>query len=318
MAKRTPTEQEVLQYFEKYSNWGRWGKDDQLGTLNLITPAKRVQAAGLVREGVTVSCSRVLTTQITEDLIPPLHPQPLHFMIQSGEQFAEVPNRPGVLQTALDFFGLAFHNPTITHLDSVGHVFWNGKMYNGFSSATTTTTQGATVESVDLAKDGIVSRGVLLDIPRLRGAKWTEPDEDIHGDELAAAEEAQGIRVEAGDILLVRTGFLRRRNEEGPWDLTKERRAGGLHADTIPFLHERGVAALGRDGSDARGGYELVFNAIHQVGIVALGLWLIDYCNLEELASACDERQRWEFMLTLSPLRIEGGTGSPVNPTAIF
>ncbi len=319
MAPRIPSEDEVLGYFQKYSNWGRWGKEDQAGTLNLITPEKRVQAGALIKDGAAVSCSRLLTTEVTADTHPPHHPQPTHFIIQSGEQFAGVPSKPGVLQACLDYFGVPFHGPLITHLDAVGHVFWDGKMYNGFPSSSVTSVQGATVESVDVAKDGVVSRGVLLDIPRLRGVKWPEPGEDIYAEELEAAEAAQGVKVEPGDVLLVRTGFLRRRNEEGPWNTFRENRSAGMHANCIPFLHDRGVAVLGRDGSDARSPeYKTVFSAIHQVGIVALGLWLLDYCNLEELAAACEERQRWEFMFTMGPLRIQYGTGSPVNPIAVF
>jgi kynurenine formamidase len=319
MARKVPSEAEVLRYFQTYSNWGRWGEDDQLGTLNLITPEKRVQAARLVDDGATVSCSRLVSTEVTPESRPPLHPAPTHFIIKSGEQFANAPNPTTEIQAALDYFGVAFHSATITHLDSVGHVFWEGKMYNGFSSAMVTSAQGATIQSVDLAKDAGVTRGVLLDIPRLRGVDWPEPGDDIHGDELEAAERAQGVTVDPGDALLVRTGFMRRRNELGPWDTLADPLHAGMHASCIPFLHDRGVALLGRDGLDARGkAYKKVFSAIHQIGIVALGLWLIDNCDFEGLAEACAERDRWEFLFTMGPLRIEYGTGSPVNPIAVF
>jgi len=319
MPQTVPSEEEVLRYFEKYSNWGRWGKDDQAGTLNHITPEKRLQSAGLIKDGTTVSCARMLTTELSADTLPPMHPQPTHFMIQNGEQFADVPNQPGVLQAAMDYFGICFHNPLITHLDSIGHVFWDGKMYNGVSAAEVTSGQGAKVQSVDVAKEAVITKGVLLDLPRLKGVKWLGTDQNIHGEDLEEAEKAQGVRVEPGDVLLVRTGYLRRRNEEGPWNLFQEAKHGGMHATCIPFLHDRGVAVLGRDGSDARTPeYKTVFSAIHQVGIVAMGLWLIDYCNLEELATACEERGRWEFMFTMGPLRIQYATGSPVNPIAVL
>lgn len=313
-----PPESEVLTYFDRFSNWGRWGEDDQAGTLNLITTDKRREAARLVQEGHTVSLSKLLTTEIGDHIKPPLHPAPAHFMLQNGEQFHERGNEPYVLQTALDYFGVAFHSIDITHLDSVGHVFWDGKMYNGVDSNAVTAV-GATVQSVDVAKDGVVSRGVLLDIPRLRGVKWLEPGEKIHVDELEAAEKEAGIEVEPGDVLLVRTGSERKRREEGPWDAYIHGVAG-LSADCLEFVHSRGVSVLGSDGgSDAApSGYEVVFQPIHQVGLVAMGLWLLDFADLEGIAAACAERNRWEFFLSISPLRIEFGTGSPVNPIAVF
>ena len=317
-APAPPPEDEVLTYFERYSNWGRWGDDDQAGTLNLVTPAKRRQAAALVQDGETVSLSMLLTTDVDVDIKPPLFPQPTHFMLQNGEQFHLCGNAPYVMQTALDYFGVAFHNIGVTHLDSVGHVFWDGKMYNGVSSSAVTAV-GATVQSVDVAKDGIVSRGVLLDIPKLRGVPWLEPGEMIRPEELEAAERDAGIRVEPGDVLLIRTGTSRKRTEEGPWDMYVHGVAG-LSPDCIGFIRDRDVAVLGSDGGSdcSPNPYQLVFSPIHQIGLVSLGLWLIDFCNLDGVAAACEARGRWEFMLSLGALRIQYGTGSPVNPLAIF
>jgi kynurenine formamidase len=317
-AAHVPTEEEVLTYFDRFSNWGRWGADDQAGTLNFITAEKRLQAARLVQDGTTVSLAKLLTTDLSVDIKPPLFPAPTHFMLQNGEQFHQCGNEPYVLQTALDYFGVAFHNVAVTHLDAVGHVFWDGKMYNGVSSKSVSTI-GATVQSVDVAKDGIVSRGVLLDIPKLRGVKWLEPGDIIRVEELEAAEAAAGIRVEEGDVLFVRTGSARKRAEEGPWDMYVHGVAG-LGADCLEFIHSRGVAVLGSDGgSDAApSGYEVVFQPIHQVGLVAMGLWLVDFADLDPVAAACEARGRWEFMLSLGALRIQYGTGSPVNPIAIF
>lgn len=313
-----PTQEEVLTYFDRYRNWGRWGPDDQAGTLNHITADNRRQAAALVQDGVSVSMSKLLTTENSIDIKPPMFPAPTHFMLQSGMQFHQCGNEPYVLQTALDYFGVAFHNVAVTHLDSVGHVFWDGKMYNGVPSNAVTSV-GATVQSVDVAKDGIVSRGVLLDIPRQRGVKWLEPGEMIHVDELEAAEQAAGITVGTGDVLFIRTGAGRKRAEEGPWDMYVHGVAG-LSVDCLEFIHSRGVAVLGSDGgSDAfPNGYDLVFQPIHQIGLVAMGLWLIDFADLDGVAAACAQRERWEFMLALGALRIEFGTGSPVNPIAIF
>jgi hypothetical protein len=192
-----PSEEEVLTYFDRYSNWGRWGAEDQAGTLNLITAEKRVQASALIQDGATVSLSKLLTTELSSDIKPPLFPAPTHFMLQTGQQFDTCGNKPYVLQTALDYFGVAFHNVAVTHLDSVGHVFWDGKMYNGVPS-TAVTSDGATVQSVDVAKDGIVSRGVLLDIPRLRGVRWLEPGDIIGVEERSLRSNRIGVETQGG------------------------------------------------------------------------------------------------------------------------
>ena len=309
-----PTEAEVRGYTGNLSNWGRWGPEDQLGTINLITPDKRRQAAALVRDGVSITCSRPIQTGPAADAMSP----PIHYMTGSGEVFALQESPPGSMQGSGDFIGMVFHGYSITHLDALSHIFWNGQMYNGRSSALVTTRQGATAESIELLQDGVVSRGVLLDIARLRGVDWLEPGEGIMPDELDAAEAAQGVKVEEGDILMVRTGHLKRRNEEGPRAL-----AGGwpgLHAACLPWLRERGVAVLcGDPVSDVvTSGYPSLLQPIHQIGIPHMGLWLLDNCNMEGVTRACAERGRWEFHLTVAPLRIQYGTGSPVNPIAVF
>lgn len=307
MPRIIPTEQEALTYFQKYSNWGRWGKEDQAGTLNLITEAKRIQAAKLVRDGGTVSCALpiVFDSQYKGGLSPALHPPPVHFMIQSGEQFADKQNTPGVFQTALDYFAVCFHSHAITHLDSLAHMYWGGKMYNGVSSSSVNTFHGATVQSIDVAKQAVITRGVFLDMVKLRGDRWPENDE-VFAEDLESAEHAQGVKVEPGDALLVRTGVL-----------SPKKRGGGMNITTISYLHERGVAVLGRDALDARMP-GVVFAPVHQIGIVAMGLWLLDHCGLEDLAAECAKRNRWEFLFTMGPLRIQGGTGSPTNPIAVF
>ena len=315
MQPKLPSEAQVLGYFKKYSNWGRWGKDDQAGTLNLITPERRVHAARLVKKGITVSCGRPITTEMAPDVLT----QTMHFITQSGEPFANAKSVPEQVQVAMDYLGVAVHGLTVTHLDSVGHMFWDGKMYNGFSAANITTKDGALVQSVEVAKDGIVGRGVLLDIPRVKDVKWIEPGESIYSQDMEAAERSARLKLEPGDVLLVRTGSLRRRNEVGPWDGVKGSRPG-MHANCIPFLHDRGVAVLGTDtAADVHpSGYKAFRAPVHQVGIVAMGLWLIDNCDLEALAQTCERLNRWEFQFSLGPLRIQYGTGSPVNPLAVF
>ncbi len=310
-----PSEDEVLAYFERCSNWGRWGPDDQFGTMNFLTPDARRTAAGLVRDGISVSCSRRIPKGYEEDFTMP----PLHYMVNSGECFAGQETPPDSLQISTDFIGLEFHGFAVTHLDALAHLFRDGQMYNGLSADRVTTSAGATVHAIDNLRDGIVGRGVLLDIPALRGVPWLDPSDGVHPEDLEAAEERAGIRVRAGDILLCRFGTVARRNAEGPSKAVFTARPG-LHAACLPWLHEREIAVLGSDSAQDLypSGYQRLRAPMHQVGIVAMGLWLLDNCDLEPLAEACRRAGRWEFLLAMSPLRITNGTGSPVNPIAVF
>jgi kynurenine formamidase len=310
-----PTEKDVLKYLDTLSNWGRWGAGDQLGTLNFITPVVRRKAAALVREGVSVSCSRPISTDITADTSF----QPLRFMVDSGEGRDTAPLERNLQRRgAAEFIGMVFHGYTITHVDTPAHYFWNGQLYNGRSCNLVTSREGAQVEAVDLLRDGVVSRGVLLDVAALKG-RWLDSGEGVLPEDLEAAERAQGVRVEAGDILLVRTGYYGRRRAEGP---RNPGTAGSpaLHVASLPWLRERSVAMLGTDTHNDISPlpYPRIGNALHVVGLVAMGLWLIDNGNLEELAQACARYRRWEFMLTVAPLVLERVTGSPVNPIAMF
>jgi kynurenine formamidase len=308
MAREAPTEQQIKEWTRTLRNWGRWGEDDELGTMNYVTAEKRRAAAALVREGVTVSCARRIVYDVDPDTIQPLR----HFMTSSGEA-AHPENQSG----SSDVFLIGPHGYTITHVDALSHIFWQGQMYNNRPAKLVTTRDGATSLSIEALGDGVVSRGVLLDITKLKGKKWLEPGEGVFPEDLEAAEEAQGVRVESGDILLVRTGHLRRRNEEGP------RAAGehpGLQAACLPWLHERQVAMIGCDSANDAfpSGYNQPPMPIHVVGIVSMGLWLLDNANHEELAAACERFNRWAFLLVIAPLKLKNGTGCPVNPIAIF
>lgn len=316
MAREIPNETEVLRYFETCSNWGRWGSDDELGTLNYITPAHRARAAGVVREGISVSCARLIPTlHNEEDFTTP----PLHFMTASGDVWAGKPTPPDTLQSAGDFIGIAFHGYAVTHVDSLCHVFRDGRMYNGRSADLVSTAAGATVLGVDTVREGIVGRGVLLDIPMIKGKTWLDHDEGVFPDDLEEAEARCGVTVGTGDILLCRFGTVARRNAEGPSREVFLRRPG-LHAACAPWLHDRQVAALGSDSAQDLypSGYSALRAPMHQVGIVAMGLCLIDNCDLEALSATCRRLERWDFLLSVGPLRIENGTGSPVNPIAVF
>ena len=294
------------------SNWGRWGDDDELGTLNHLSPEKTRAAAALVQDGVTVTCSRPIDYSAGEHSPRP----PQHFMVASGEAYRPGDGGPDK-QVAMDYFGLIFHGHSVTHLDSLAHFFWDGSMYNGHPSTLVTTREGALKESIDIAHKGIVSRGVLVDVPMLRGVEWIEPGDGVTVADIEAAEEQCGFKVEPGDVLLMRTGQYKKILRDGPLPPTS---SSGPLPEILPFLHERGVAVSGSDtGNDVQPtGYERFENPVHQVGIVALGLWILDNANLEELSEACRQRNRWEFLINILPLRIPNGTGSPCNPVAVF
>jgi kynurenine formamidase len=316
MPGRVPSETEVLGYVKTLSNWGRWGAEDELGTINLITPAKRAAAARLVRDGVAVTGARPIVTDITPDTTF----QFMRFMVDSGEgRDTAPPERVRARRGAGEFIGMVFHGYTVTHIDTPAHFFWEGKIYNGRSCNVITSREGATVEAVELLHDGVVSRGVLLDVARTRGAPWLGPGEGVMPEDLEAAERAAGVRVEPGDILVVRTGYYARRLAEGP---VNPLQAGspGPHAALLPWLKERGVAVWGSDTHNdvTPTTYPAMGSPFHIGALVGLGLWLIDNMNLEDIAGACADRGRWEFLLTLAPLRLRNVTGSPLNPIALF
>jgi kynurenine formamidase len=293
---------EVDAFHESLSNWGRWGDRDQLGALNLITPAKRAAAAALVRSGRTVSCARPLPTEPSAE-----NPNPVvHLMSGTATE-----------NYGADYFALAPHGFATSHIDALCHIFNDGKLYNGYPT-TRVTAHGALELGIHELKNGVVSRGVLLDVPRVRGVAYVEPGEPIFVDDLEHAEAACGVRVEEGDVLLVHTGRWTYREAHGAWNARE--RLAGLDASCLPWLRDRGVAALGSDGvSDVLPSrIDGMALPIHTVAIVALGLHLIDNLELRDLAAACEAESRWQFLLTIAPLVLQRGTASPVNPIAMF
>jgi kynurenine formamidase len=301
------TSAEFDSLYHRVSNWGRWNGQAPRGTLNFLTSDRVVAAARLVRSGATVSLSLAEDTERRPDNPTPSE----HRMTDLGG------DRSQNLQFIKDYIGSDFHNDGHTHLDALCHVSYQGRLFDGVPD-TSANEDGAHVGNVGTIANGIVGRGVLLDIPRLRGVKWLEPGDTVGPEDLAAAEQAQGVRVEPGDILLVRTGHNRRLKELGPWDTTEAK--SGLHPRATEFLAERQVAVLGGDGnSDAAPSRTAgVSFPIHVLAINAMGLYLVDYLQLGDLAGACERIGRWEFLCVIAPLRVPAGTGSPVNPIAVF
>jgi kynurenine formamidase len=302
---------QFAQIYQQCKNWGRWGADDQRGALNLITPERVVAAAGLVRAGQTVSCAWPLDTSAGPD-----NPRPvLHYMTILPDTHL---GDNGDLRFAGDFVGVEFHGDAHSHLDALCHVAYQGRLYNGVPAREAVTSQGASRQDVEVAKDKITSRGVLLDIPHVRHTRWLEPGDFVYPEDLQAAEELAGTRLRDGDIALVRTGHARRRVEQGPWDAARSKT--GLHCMVMLLLHERGIAAIGYDGDGETipSQCDGVSNPIHAIGINAMGLHFMDSLWLEDLSAACHDHQRWQFLFVVAPLRLTGGTGSPVNPIAIL
>jgi kynurenine formamidase len=295
--------------FQEVATWGRGGERPERGSLNYLTAGRIAAAAGLVRRGVTVSLGRPLDTHESVE-----NPEPARHEMT---QLTDVDIGSGSLRFAKDYIGVDYHNEGHSHIDALCHVAYEGVLYGG-KPATGVTSRGATVDAIAQVRDGLVGRGVLLDIPRCQGVPWVEPGDHVFADDLEAAEREQGVRVEAGDILLVRTGHARRLAELGLWDTIKHK--AGFHPDAARFLSDRGVAALGSDGNNdtAPSTTDGVAFPIHVLAINAMGIHLLDYLQFEDLAPACEAEERWEFLFVAAPLRIEGGTGSPVNPIAVL
>ncbi|MEV7439948.1 cyclase family protein [Streptomyces sp. NPDC091204] len=286
--------------------------DDRRGALGHLTPERVVAAAAEVRSGRTVSLAAPIET-----LPGPDNPEPArHRMIapSDGETGA---SGGDALHFALDRFAMNVHGDADSHLDALCHVVFDGELYNGVP-ASSVTSRGAGALSVEVVRDGIVGRGVLLDVPRLRGVPWLEPGDHVSAADLTGAEEAQGVRVRPGDLLFVRVGHRPRRQERGAWDAARAR--AGLHPTAVRFLAERQVAALGSDGNNdtAPSAVAGVDFPVHVLAVHAMGLHLMDYLQFEELTSACSRAGRWSFLCVVAPLRLPAATGSPVNPIAVL
>ncbi len=298
--------------FESVKNWGRWGADDERGTLNYITPEHIKQAAMLVTSGRTVSMAIPINKVAGPD-----NPHPaIHYMTQNHD----IPVGESKLGFAMDFLGMECHGDCHTHIDALCHIAYAGRLYNG-RPISDVTSKGSLGLDITTYANGVVGRGVLLDIPRLRGVPWLEPGEAVTRAELEAAERAEGVRLGEGDIFVFRTGHHRRRLERGPWDngYGGEGKAG-LHVDTIPWMHERRIAAFlpDGDGETVPSTVDTILYPIHPLQVAAMGMVVSDSLNLEDLAKACEEEKRWEFMVVAEPLRLPDSTGSPFNPIALM
>jgi kynurenine formamidase len=298
------TQAEYDRWRTELSNWGRWGKDDEMGTLNLITPAKRKAATALVKQGIAVSLASNANTEKGVDV-----PCPVEWAMVTASSAA-----------ATDRVGYpCIHGAGTTHLDSFAHRFFDGKMWNGYPVSNLVTMEGgAAKNSILTMKNGIVTRGILYDIPRLKGVPYLEPGTRIFPEDLEAWEKKAGIKAGPGDALLVRWGRWTRRARLGPWPIDEG--SAGLDNSVIPWLKKRDIALLGWEtpGYVPQPPGDLPRIALHDFALTILGIHLLDRADFDALSETAAAQNRWEFMLTVAPLPIPKGTGSPVNPIAMF
>jgi kynurenine formamidase len=295
---------------KELSNWGRWGADDELGAANLITPAKRKQALALVTEGMPVSLAHDIVQEIAADA-----PNILERVLG--------PVNPGGTADQYRYTG-TYHGIVHSHLDSLDcHMMEDGKGYNGVPMEAITAAGGCPKGNINVLKDGIVTRAVLFDATLLPGKAtaqgWVEPGTPIHREDLEALEKLEHVTVSPGDVILLYTGRWKRRAVLGPWP--RETGFAGYHADVAYFLKERGVSFIAGDGPNdvvPTGLPASVSIPLHRLALVAMGINIFDNLDFERAVEQARRLNRYEFLFSAAPLRVEKGTGSPLNPLAIF
>ena len=297
---RTPRNLEEFDaLFQEYNNWGRWGADDERGTMNLITEKKTREAAALVRRGVTVSLAH--------------NPMPDEAVDNPDAAF----NHTMGQSLRSDTYEFTYHGYGVSHIDSLCHFLWNDRLYNDILPSESTP-DGCGKLGIQNLKTGIVTRGILLDIARLKDVPYLEPETPIYVEDIEAWEQEAGVTVSPGDVIFVRTGRWARRAELGPWQISNS--SAGLHASVLPWIKDRGVAFVGSDAATdvMPSMVEGIRQPVHTMLIAGFGTNIFDNMDLEALADRAAQENRWEFMITAGPIPVEGGTGSPLNPIAIF
>ena len=302
------TPADYLRWRSEFSNWGRWGKDDEKGATNLITPTKVVSVAKLVKTGEVISLAHAVPQQAAADV-----PEPAVFHRTTLGIDANA---------SRDNYQVSYHGQATAHMDTFCHQYADGQMYNGYSVKDNITPEtGCKKGSIMAWRDGIVTRGVLYDIPQLKGVDWIEPGTPITRADLEAWEKKSGIKAGPGDVVLLYVGRWKRRAKFGPWG----DKVSGYYADTLPWVKQREPAFLGHDFNIdwlPRPGWGpeqgIQGNPIHQMILKYIGVNIVENLDLERLVETARRLRRYEFMITFAPLPVEGGTGSPLNPLAIF
>lgn len=296
--------------FKQVNNAGRWGTNDERGTLNLITEEVRRDAARQVRQGVSISLAR----ELVPGPVPGGEPMELEFINVPDSQLG--PSDDSIHWTG-ERFKLLFHGWAFTHVDALSHMSYRGRAYN--DDKVQRQTDGAPMRNgIKQMREGIVSRGVLVDVARLRNVPYLEGRAVITVEDLERWEQKAGFRVRQGDVLLVRTGRWARQAAAG-WPPAGTP-APGMDPRVAVWLHQRGVAALGDDAAKEPTPSLVpgLTSPLHVLTLVAMGMPLFDNMDLEILGREAAARSRWTFMFVAAPLEIRGATGSPLNPLAVF
>jgi kynurenine formamidase len=290
---------EFDQMFNQVKNWGRWGADDQLGAANLITDQKPKHATALAKTGIVIGLAHPPLTEAAADNQSP---------------FEHTMNRGFTTDT----YRVSYHGYAHSHIDALCHILYKGQTYNGHATADINTAKGCTQLGIQNLKNGVVTRGVLIDIPRLKNLPYLEPGTPVFVEDLEAWEKKANVKVSPGDAIFLRTGRWARREKLGPWPVNQNE--AGYHASVASWLKARGVAFIGSDDAQdvTPSLVEGITLPVHTLAITAMGIDILDKQDLEVLGETAARLNRWEFLLTAAPVPVTGGTGFPVNALAIF
>jgi kynurenine formamidase len=307
----------IYEAAEKLSNWGRWGADDELGTLNFVTPEDIVKAAGLIRKGKVFALGLPLDQKLQSGLFGGRW-NPIHTMLATGTDAisGNQDERPR-LRYADDAINMPCQ--ASTQWDALAHIFLDDKMYNGYD-ARLVDSNGARRNGIEHTRNRMVGRGVLLDVARFKGVDALEDGERISNRDLDDTAAAQGVEVRRGDFVIVRTGQQEAYLAKGDWGTYAGGDAPGLAFETAYWIHEKEIAAICTDtwGCEVRPNETPEANQPwHWVVIPKIGITMGEIFYLKELAEDCAEDRIYEFFFCAPPLNLPGGCGSPINPQAI-
>ena len=293
-------EAEFNKMFDELKNWGRWGKDDRLGTINLITEAKRKQALALAKTGITVSLAHDLMKEEAPD-----NQNPLKQVMGAG--------------FSTDTYTFSYHGQGMTHIDALCHQNQHEILYN--NTPKSLSNENGCALGIEAFKNGIVTRGVLIDMPRLKNVPWLEPGTPVYQEDVEAWEKKTGVKISAGDAIFLRYGRWTRRARLGPWKALAN--AAGFHPSIATFVKQRDVAIVAAENTaEAQTEPPYLTDGVrmplHVFLVAGLGMPIIDDVDLDAAAEVAARLNRWEFLVVISPLSVPKGTGGPINPTAIF
>ena len=306
----SPEKKTYDKLFEKVSNKGKWGNKDKKGTVNYIDNNKILNALKLPEKGISVS----LSFNITQDSSQINH--------SDFDEFTKYNHQASSVEFkgydwATDNYSISYHGFTVSHMDGLAHLGQGGKLYNGYD-ASNITSQGFEELGIEAFSGGIMSKGVLIDIPLLYGKEYLDAGTKITINDILKFEEKYNVKIEKGDIVLIRTGRWSEKSIKGDSDYSKV--SAGVDYKITSLLYERQVSVLGSDGTNDTqpSGIPEEGSPVHKLTLVSMGMPLLDNLNLEQISKEAKKQNKWEFFISVQPLRFKGGTGSPVNAIALF